>query len=58
MTREKGGPLSVLARCILSGERLRVHVRGINKVRGFAVGTLVSKRSVLSFDFYKEVVHK
>jgi hypothetical protein len=44
MSREKGGPLSVLARCILSGQRIRVHIRGINKIRGFAVGTLVSER--------------
>jgi hypothetical protein len=42
---EKGGPLSILARCVSTGERVRVHVRGINRIRGFAVGTLVIKMS-------------
>ena len=34
--------MSVLAKCVQSGDRVRVHVRGINRIRGFAIGTLVS----------------
>ena len=38
----KVGPMSNLAQCVQSGERIRVHVRGMNRMRGFAVGTLVN----------------
>jgi len=41
-TKAKGGPMSVLSQCVQQRKKVKVYVRGIDRIRGHAVGFLVA----------------
>lgn len=42
MANQTSGPMAVMQQCVQEGKRVRVHVRGRDKMRGTSVGTLLA----------------